>query len=217
MSWTAQVIEAHERDLSRRPGDRRGKLIEIWKHCRSRNSAEPTINLALQLVADGTANEVELGFYVLMDLGLADASLLSHLGRLAKHRSAAVRRALAFHLSGELPPEFCAEVYRELLRDKAASVRARTIESVGMRAFQSVLADLRVLRSVEQNPKVIKALDFWIPLLSTGYRVDQSSHPGRLEVTALTGRGTATRTLETTDPCDPRIPKLVAELRSMPF
>jgi hypothetical protein len=170
--------------------------------------------LAIQLVEDGTSKEAELGFYVLMDLGLCDGSLLSHLRGLAKHRSAEVRRGLAFHLSREFPTEFCAAVYRELLCDKAASVRARAIQSIGLRACKSVLADLRALRSTEQNRKVAESLDFWIPLLEAGYRVDMSPHPGRLQVTALTGRGIAATTLETNDPRDPRIPTVVAQLRS---
>jgi hypothetical protein len=45
------------------------------------------------------------------------------LSELVKHKSATVRRNLAFYLSRELPPEFSKSVSAELLRDKAASVR----------------------------------------------------------------------------------------------
>ena len=87
MDRISQAIEAHERDLSARPPDRRRGLIELWKQFRPGSPAEPVINLALQLIEDGTSNEVELGFYILMGLGLADASLLSHLRALTHHRT----------------------------------------------------------------------------------------------------------------------------------
>ncbi len=212
-----EAIEAHERDPSLAPGDKRAALLERWKQFHQGGPSEPAIALALQVVEDGTANEVALAFYILMDLGMADASLLSRLGALARHRSAKVRHRLAYYLSRELPRPFCAEVYRELLHDKAASVRTRTIQSIGLRGFQPVLPDLRALLSTEQNAKVLQALDFWIPLLETGYRVDPSPHPGMLEITTLTRSGIASRALETDDPSDPRIPRVVAELRSLPF
>jgi hypothetical protein len=47
----------------------------------------------------GNANEVELGFDVLMDLALNDASLHCHLSELARHKSATVR-----HDSGSASP-----------------------------------------------------------------------------------------------------------------
>ncbi len=213
MSRPAQLIEAHERDVSRRYADRRGELIEHWRHWRRGNSAAPASNLAIQFVADGTVNEVQLGFYVLMDICLADARFLPELLGLANHRSVKVRRGLAFYLSEDFPSEFRADVYRELLRDKAASVRVRTVQSIGMRAFGKTLGDLHKLRSAEKNAKVIEALAYWIPLLEKGYRIDTSPHAGRLTVTALTGEGIASTTLETNDSCDPRIPKLVAQLR----
>ncbi len=213
----SEAIEAHERDPSLAPGDKRATLLERWKQFHRGGPSEPVINMALQVVEDGRVNEVTLAFYVLMDLGIADASLLSHLRALARHRSSKVRHRLAYYLSRELPHQFRAEVYRQLLRDKAASVRARTIQSIGLRGFQPVLPDLRALRSTEGNAKVVQALDFWIPLLETGYRVDPSPHPGRLEITTLIRSGIASRTLETDDPSDPRIPQLVAELRSLPF
>jgi hypothetical protein len=217
MDPIARSIEAHEQDLAQHPGDRRAGLIELWKQFRRGSPAGPVIKLSLEVIEDGTVNEVELGFSMLMGLGLTDASLLSHLRALANHRSSKVRHRLAFHLSRALPEDFCAEVYRELLQDKAATVRARTIQSIGLRGFKPVLADLRALRSAEQNPKVIQALDFWIPLLETGYRVDPSPHPGKLNITALIRSGIASRLLETDDPSDARIPQLVAELRSLPF
>ncbi len=114
MNRITQAIEAHERDLSKRPADRRRGFLELWRQFRRSSPAEPVIK-------------------------------------------------------------------------------------------------------TEQGPEVIEALDFWIPLLEAGYRVDPSPHPGRLLVTTLTGSGIASRTLETQDPCDPRIPKLVAELRNLPF
>ena len=152
-----------------------------------------------------------------MGLGLTDASLLSHLSALANHRSSKVRHRLAFHLSRGLPPEFCADVYRKLLRDKNRlgpcahhSIPRPAGLPIGLGGFARPAFGRAHL-------KVIQALDFWIPLLETGYRVDPSPHPGRLLVTTLIGSGIASRTLETDDPCDPRIPDLVSELRSLPF
>jgi hypothetical protein len=82
--------------------------------------------------------------------------------------------------------------------------------------FKAVLPELRALRATERNSKVIEALDYWIPLLEVGYRVKPSQTPGMLEVTALTGNGIASRSVETTDPNDPQILCAVEELRSHP-
>jgi hypothetical protein len=90
---------------------------------RSGGGPEPAVEKALELVTDGNANEVELGFHVLMDLALTEPSLRTSVSQLAGHRSAAVRRGLAIYLARELPAEFQSEVYRALLRDKAASIR----------------------------------------------------------------------------------------------
>jgi hypothetical protein len=216
MRWTEQVIAAHKRRLSERPADQRGELIERWERSRRGRAPEPAVETALRLVADGNANEVELAFYVLMDLALTEPSLRCHVSQLAKHRLAAVRRGLAFHLSREFPPEFQNAVYGELLRDKAASVRMQTITAIGMRECKELLPELRALRSGEQNGKVIQSLDYWIPLLEVGYRVEPSEFPGMLEVTALTGHGIASTSVETTDPHDPEILRVVAELRNHP-
>jgi hypothetical protein len=136
--------------------------------------------------------------------------------QLAKHKSATVRRNLAFYLSRELPPEVSKSVFAELLRDKAASVRIRAIETIGIRDCKAMLPELRILRSHEQIDKVIQQLSYWIPLLEAGYRVDQSQEPGRFKVTALTGRGTASRIVEASSPDDPRIRAAVEELRRSP-
>ena len=79
-----------------------------------------------------------------------------------------------------------------------------------------LLPELIALRSTERNDKVIQCLDYWIPLLEIGYRVEPSPTPGMLQVTALTGNGIASRSVETTDPNDPQILCAVAELRSHP-
>jgi hypothetical protein len=120
------------------------------------------------------------------------------------------------HLSRELPPEFSSSVFAELLRDKAASVRIRAIETIGMRDAKTMLPDLQTLRSREQSDPVIQSLDYWIPLLEAGYRVDRSQEPSRFEVTALTGRGTASRIVEASSPNDPRVHAAVTELRKFP-
>jgi hypothetical protein len=172
--------------------------------------------MALQLVEDGNANEVELGFYVLMDLALTEPSLRCHVSHLANHRSAAVRRGLAFHLSRQFPPEFQRAVYGALLRDKAASVRVQTIRRIGMIYFKALLPELCALRAGERNGKVIQELDYWIPLLEVGYSVKPSRTPGMLEVTALTGNGIASTNVKTADPHDPRILRTVKELQNRP-
>ena len=216
MRWTEQVIAAHKNGLAERPADRRPQLIALWEQYRSDGTAKPAVEMALDLAGNGNANEVELGFYVLMDLALSDAALRCHVSQLAKHKSATVRRNLAFHMSRELPPEFSASVFAELLGDKAASVRIRAIETIGMRDWKAMLPDLCTLRSREQNDKVIQSLSYWVPLLEAGYRVEPSQERGRFEVTALTGRGTATRNVEASGPDDPRIYAAVEELRRFP-
>ena len=216
MRWTERIIIAHKDHLSKRPPDRRGELIERWERWRSGNSSEPAVETAFQLVANGNANERELAFYVLMDLALIEPSFRCHISQLAIHRSASVRRELAFHLSRQFPLDFKSEIYGALLRDKAASVRVKTIEAIGMREYKALLPELHSLRSSERNDKVIESLDYWIPLLEVGYRVDPSQTLGRLDVTALTGHGIASRSVETTDPNDPMILRVVAELRSRP-
>jgi hypothetical protein len=216
MRWTEQVIAAHKHRLSERPPDRRGELIARWESSRSGEGSEPTVEKALELVADGNANEVELGFYVLTDLAITEPSLGIHVSRLTCHRSASVRRSLAFYLSRAFPPAFQSAVYGTLLRDKAASVRAQTIEAIGMRYFKDLLPELRASRSGERNGKVIEALDYWIPLLEVGYRVEPSLTPGMLQVTALTGHGIASKNVKTADPNDPQILRAVEELRSSP-
>jgi hypothetical protein len=216
MRRTEQVIEAHKKSLAQRPGDRRPGLIALWEQYRNDGISEPSIEMALELAADGNTNEVELGFYVLMDLALNDASLQRHVSELTKHKSATVRRNLAFFLSREFPPEFSSSVFIELLRDKAASVRMRAIQTIGMRDWKTMLPSLHTLRSREPSDRVIQSLDYWISLLETGYRVDRSLEPGRFDVTALTGRGTASRIVEASGPDDPRIRAAVEELRRFP-
>jgi hypothetical protein len=214
MNWIQQVIGAHERDLAKRPDKRREELIGKWRGYQTDGLAQPAIDLAIQLAEDGTANESELGFYILMDLGLSDASLLYPLRQLTMHRSSKVRRGLAFYLTREFPTQFCAEIYRELLNDKAASVRARAIECIGIHELKSLLPELQAMRSTEQNQNVVKSLDYWIPLIEIGYRVEFLPIPGQLVITALINGSTPSTTLETNDPCDPRISNIVAELRS---
>ena len=216
MSWIKKAIEAHEQDIAKCQVDRRGSLLELWRQERSLDSAKRVLDLATELIDGGNANEVELGFYVIFDLCLADAAMLSDLRDLGNHRSAKVRRALAFFLSRELPRDYCAELYGKLLRDKAASVRTRTIKSIGMHSFRELLPDLRALHKAEQNLKVLATLEYWIPLLDDGYRVEASSDPTRLTVTALTDRGIASRTVATSDPEDRRIRDAITELRNIP-
>lgn len=216
MHSTERIIAVHKDSLSKGSPDRRGELIARWEQSRSGNSPHPATELALRCVAGGNVNERELAFYVLMDVALVEPSLRYHISQLTAHRSASVRRELAFHLSRQFPAEFKSEIYGALLRDKATSVRVRTIRTIGMREFKAMLPELRTLRSSERNSKVIESLDYWIPLLEVGYRVDPSSTPGMLTVTALTGHGTASTNVKTTDPQDPLIRRVVAELRSRP-
>jgi hypothetical protein len=159
---------------------------------------------------------MELAFYVLMDLALSKPSLRTHVSQLANHRSAAVRRGLAFYLSRQLPQGFQSAVYRALLRDKAASVRLQAITAIGMREYKELLPDLRALRTSERNGKVIGSLDYWIPLLEVGYRVERSQTPGMLDVTALTGNGVASTSVKAKGPNDRQILRVVAELRRSP-
>ena len=210
---TAEIIAAHKDSLTERPPDRRAELIACWESYRRGGVPRPVVELALQLV-DGNVNEVELAFYTLMDLALADHSLFCHVRQLAKHRSAVVRRSLAFYLSREFPSEACRSVYDDLLGDKAASVRVRTIESICMREYKWMLPALDALRSKDKNSKVVNSLDYWIPLLAVGYRVDPTEEPGRLRVTALTGNGVAATTVEARDADDPRITAMVSQLRA---
>ena len=133
MRWTEQIIAAHKNSLAQRPADRRSTLIAHWEQYRTDGTSKPAVEMALELAEQGNANEVELGFYVLRDLAPTDPSLHCHVSELAKHKSAKVRRNLAFYLSRELPPELSKSVFAELLRDKAASVRIRAIETIGMR------------------------------------------------------------------------------------
>ena len=215
MRWTERIIAAHKRDLSERPPDRRGELIALWERLRSGGGPEPVVEKALELATDGNANEEELGFHVLMDLALTEPLLRTPVSQLAGHRSAAVRRGLAFYLSRELPAEFQSEVYRALLQDKAASVRECAIKRIGMIYFKDLLPELRALRSSERNDKVIRCLDYWIPLLEVGYRVvPATNYDGMLEVTALTGNGTATKWIKASDPHDPQILRAVEDLRT---
>ncbi len=216
MRWTERVIAAHKNSLAKGPLDRRPRLIALWEQFRTDGISEPALEMALELAVQGNKNEVELGFYVLMDLALNDASVHHRVSELAKHKSATVRRKLAFYLSKELPPEIISSVFAELLRDKAAAVRISAIETVGMRGLKTMLPDLHALRAREQTQKVIQSIDNWIPLLEVGYRVEQSSEPGRYDVTAHTGNGTASRTVEAFGPDDPRIRAAVEELRRFP-
>jgi hypothetical protein len=216
MRWTEQVIAAHKNSLAQRPADRRPTLIAHWEQYRTDGTSKPAVKMALELAEQGNANEVELGFYILMELALSDASLQCHVSELAQHKSATVRRKLAFYLSRELPPEFSSSVFAALLRDKAASVRIKAIETIGMRDWKTMLPDLQSLRSRERSDKVIQSLEYWIPLLEAGYRVERSQEPGCFEVTALTGRGIASRLVEASGPDDPRIRTAVEELRRFP-
>jgi hypothetical protein len=216
MRWAEQVIVAHKDSLAQRPADRRPRLIALWEQYRTDGMSTPAVEMALELAVDGNANEVELGFYVLMDLALNDASLHCRVSELVKHKSATVRRNLAFYLSRELHPDFSCSVFAELLLDKAASVRIKAIETIGMRDWKAMLPNLHTLRSHEKSDKVIQSMDYWIPLLEAGYRVEPSQDPGRFTVTALTGGGIASRTVEASGPNDPRIRAAVDGLRKFP-
>ena len=143
MSRTEAIIAAHKKSLGRRPADRRPRLIAHWESYRSDGISQPAVEMALELAGHGNANEVELGFYVLMDLALTDTSLQCHISELAKHKSAKVRRNLAFYTSRELPPELSRSLYADLTRDKAASVRIRAIQTIGLRGSKVMLPDLR--------------------------------------------------------------------------
>jgi hypothetical protein len=211
MSWSEQVIAAHERSISK-SRDRRALLLQSWKQFCEDRIPDAAVDLACQLVS-GNANEVELGFHVLNALCHADASLQCHLVALTTHGSAKVRSDLAFYLANEFSQELEGTIFRRLLHDKAASVRVQAIESIGGRAYEWMLSDLIALRSTETNHKVLRSLDFWIPLLRDGYRVEPSPDQTELTVTVLTSRGTSSKILDSTDLNDPRIQRLVEELR----
>jgi hypothetical protein len=161
--------------------------------------------MALELAVQGNRNEVELGFYVLMDLALNDTILQCLVSELANHKSATVRRNLAYYFSREIPPEFSSSVFAKLLRDKTASVRIRAIETIRMRNWKRMLAELHTFCTCGKSDKVIQLLDYWAPLLEAGYRVERTRESGRFEVTVLTGHGTASRNVEASGPDDPRI------------
>jgi len=202
------VIAAHKNSLKDRRPDRRGPLISLWEQSQAGHGADAAVKAALQLV-DGNANEVELAFYVLKSLAIVDPSRFSHLFELTEHRSAKVRQSLAFYI----PCEFAPEVFRKLLEDKAASVRQKAIESIGMRSQKELLPELNVLRSNEKHEKVKQSLDYWIPLLEVGYRIEPDTSSSRMRITALTGRGIVSRTVDLMDPSDPQILSVVEELK----
>jgi hypothetical protein len=103
MSWSEQVIAAHERSISK-SRDRRALLLQSWRQFCEDRIPGSAVDLACQLVS-GNANEVELGFHVLNALCLADASLQCHLVALTTHKSAKVRGGLAFYLTNEFSQE----------------------------------------------------------------------------------------------------------------
>lgn len=191
-------------------------VIAHWEQYRRDGVSKPAVEMALEFVEQGNSNEIELGFYVLVDLAVNDASLQRHVSQLAKHTSAKVRRNLTFYLSRELPSEFSRSVYTELLRDETDSVQIRAIETISLRGCKTMLSDLHELRSHEQSAKKIQSLDYWIPLLENGYRVDPCRELGCFVVTALTGRGTASRIVEASGPSDPRIRTVVEEIPRFP-
>jgi hypothetical protein len=211
MSWSERVIAAHERSISK-SRDRRALLLQSWRQFCEDRIPDSALDLACQLVS-GNANEVELGFHVLNALCLTDTTLQCHLIALTTHRSAKVRGSLAFYLTNEFSRELEDTIFRRLLHDKVASVRVQAIGAIGGRAANWLLSDLTALRSTETNHKVLRSLDFWIPLLRNGYRVEPSPDHTHLTVTVLTGRGTSSKILNSTDPNDPRIQRLVEELR----
>lgn len=212
MRWTEEVIIGYKNTNSERLPDSCRDLVASWERSRRGEPADPTVERALELMADGSAAETELGFYVLMDLALNEPSLCSHVKRLTSHRSAAVRRGLVFHLSGDFPTEFQNEICRTLLRDKAASVRVQTISRIGMLYVKELLPDLCALQATERDQKVIESLKYWIPAMEIGYHVQRSPTPGMLLVTALTGNGTVSKNVQTEDPRDPCILRAVEEL-----
>ena len=216
MRWTEQVIFAHKNSLAQRPADRRPRLIALWEQYRNDGSSDPVVETAVELATQGNVNEVELGFYVLMDLALKDSSLCSNLSKLAHHKSASVRRDLAFYLSWELPSDITGSVFTALLRDKAASVRLKAIDTIGLRNRKGMMTELRALRERETNEKVIASLDCWLPLLENGYRVDHEQQPGCFTVTAFSRYGVASKMVEASSPDDPRILAVVEELRKHP-
>ncbi len=132
MNWIERVILAHKKSLDQRPPDRRACLIALWEQYRNDGMPRSAVEMSLELATQGNRNEIELGFCVLMDLALSDESLCCHLSQLAKHKSATVRRQLAYYISKEFSTEFRMSVFTELLRDKAASVRIGAIEKIGM-------------------------------------------------------------------------------------
>ncbi len=96
--------------------------------------------------------------------------------------------------------EFCRSVIEELLDDKAVSVRIKAIEVGGMRDWKCMLPILREMRSRERDDKVIRSLEYWMPMLDVGYRIDRSDGPGRFEVTVRAVNGIVSRTVEASTP-----------------
>jgi hypothetical protein len=75
MSWTEQVIAAHKNSLGQQPTDRRPRLIAHWEQYRTDGISKAVVEMALELAEQGNVNEIELGFSVLMELAVNDASL----------------------------------------------------------------------------------------------------------------------------------------------
>lgn len=214
MRFSEQVIAAHKNSLVRSPPDRRLMLLERWEQYCADGLPAPVVDAAVELSVQGNRNEVELGFLILMELALRDASLHDRVIELTRHNSATVRRALAYYLSRELPLELICSVLAELLRDKAASVRIKAIETIGMRNWKVMLPDLLALRLREQSEKVIKSLDYWTPLLEAGHRVDQCQESGWFNVTILTRCGIASQLVQTTCHDSSEIDAALEELRA---
>lgn len=210
MSWSEQVIAAHQRALTEKDA-KRAALLASWNAFRRCGEADQTINQALKLVSEGGANEVELAFHVLLAIGFQEPELWLHLLNLCQHKSVKVRSSLAFYAGPQLPVEQQTALYGALLADKAASVRIKTVQQIGMHALNEWAPYLQRMRDSEKATKVIDALNFWIPLLTDGFRTEVAA--GGINITVSTRRGISSQFVTVEDPNDPRVLEVVREMK----
>ncbi len=167
MRWSERIIESPADTPSARgaSADRRGALIARECGTDDRNGGDPRHYHRSRSRTNGhrQGEPAGAGFHVLADLALTDPSLRCHLSELAKHRLASVRQGWPSIDGRELRPIVTNAVYRELLRDKAASDRRTTIEQWACMHARTCCRTCA--RSGERNEQVIRASTGGFPCL----------------------------------------------------
>jgi len=180
-------------------------------------SVDELIADCLDLAVSGSSNERELSFSVLIALLALDQQHACYLRKLGEHKSARVRSELAYHACRIVDTDLRTSLLNRLLQDRASTVRRRAARTVGLAGAQPCLATLRQSLTNETNAKTKEEMEYWVPLLEVGHRVDPSVHEGAYTATVKSDRGIVSTTVFTDSPDSDAIRHEVTKLKECEY